>query len=691
MPELTSDKATAPIAKKHVSERNYHGYALSDNYFWLKDSSYPVIDDDNILDYLRSENSWFDRQMEPRKKSVNLLFEEMKGRLEDDEAGVPWNEGGYTYRWRFAAGSQYRIWERRPLTGGDYVVILDEPKEAGDGEFFAVSQLEISPNSELLAWLVDDSGAERDRLVIDNLVTGERFSEGLDSLTGNIVWAGDKALFYTPVEEDSGRAERVMHHILGSDAARDKLVFNSQNKGLFLSLQQSQSDQYLFIVMADHQSSEVRFVDLDEPTGKAQLVAKRRENVMYTMDHGNDQFYILVNDEHANFRVATAPVADPEPKNWRTLLAPSDDIYYRDINVFKDFLAVEEMSNALSKIRIRSHSGDEHYVKFPEPLYTSSLGYNPAYDTPSLRVSYESMITPDSTYDYQLSKRELVLLKRQVIPSGFDPSAYVTERRWAPTRDGVKVPISLVYRNDVSLDGKAPLYLTAYGAYGSAMAPSFSALRLSLLERGVVFAIAHVRGGDELGYSWYLDGKLDQRLNTFNDFIDSAQYLIKENYSEAGRIAISGGSAGGELVGAAIIQAPQLWGAAVLDVPFVDVLNTMLDASLPLTPPEWQEWGNPIESKEVFEFIRSYSPYDNIESRDYPPMLVTGGLNDPRVTYWEPAKWTAKMRALKTDNNELIMKIDMEAGHGGKSGRYDSVYEFAEQIAFILDQLDVEN
>jgi oligopeptidase B len=443
--------------------------------------------------------------------------------------------------------------------------------------------------------------------------------------------------------------------------------------------------------MADHQSSEVRFVDLDEPTGKAQLVAKRRENVMYTMDHGNDQFYILVNDEHANFRVATAPVADPEPKNWRTLLAPSDDIYYRDINVFKDFLAVEEMSNALSKIRIRSHSGDEHYVKFPEPLYTSSLGYNPAYDTPSLRVSYESMITPDSTYDYQLSKRELVLLKRQVIPSGFDASAYVTERRWAPTRDGVKVPISLVYRKDVSLDGKAPLYLTAYGAYGSAMAPSFSALRLSLLERGVVFAIAHVRGGDELGYSWYLDGKLDKRLNTFNDFIDSAQYLINENYSEAGRIAIAGGSAGGELVGAAIIQAPQLWGAAVLDVPFVDVLNTMLDASLPLTPPEWQEWGNPIESKEVFEFIRSYSPYDNIESRDYPPMLVTGGLNDPRVTYWEPAKWTAKMRALKTDNNELIMKIDMEAGHGGKSGRYDSVYEFAEQIAFILDQLDVEN
>ena len=691
MSDRTVESDLPPVAEKRVSQRSYHGYVLSDDYLWLKDSSYPVIDDENILEYLRSENRWFELQMEPREKLVKSLFGEMKGRLEDDETGVPWNDGGYRYRWRFAPGSQYRIWERRPEAGGDYIVILDEPKEAGESEFFNVSQVEVSPNGQLLAWLVDDNGAERDRLVIDNMVTGQRYFEGLDNLTGNIVWAGDEAIFYTPAEEDAWRAERVLFHKLGSDIASDEQVFYNSDKGLFLSLEQSQSQEYMFIVLSDHQSSELRFIALNEPNAEPRLVAKRRESVMYSMDHGNDQFYILANDQHANFRVATAPVSDPSPQNWTTLLAPSDDTYYLDITVFKDFLAVEEMSNALSKIRLRLHSGEQHYIEFSEQLYSSSLGHNPAYDTPTLRVDYESMITPDSVYDYQPHTQVLELRKRQKIPSGFDSSQFVTERRWAPTRDGVKVPISLVYSKDVVLDGKAPLYLTGYGAYGSAMSPYFSALRLSLLERGVIYAIAHVRGGDELGYQWYLDGKLDKRMNTFNDFIDSAQYLIEENYTGSGRIAISGGSAGGELIGAAVIQAPQLWGAAVLDVPFVDVLNTMLDSSLPLTPPEWQEWGNPIASKQAFEFIRSYSPYDNIEARDYPPMLVAGGLNDPRVTYWEPAKWTAKMRALKTDGNELLMKINMGAGHGGKSGRYDSVYEFAEQIAFILDQLHVED
>lgn len=348
------------------------------------------------------------------------------------------------------------------------------------------------------------------------------------------------------------------------------------------------------------------------------------------------------------------------------------------------------MSAALSRVRIRAHSGEEHHVKFPEQVYTSALGNNPAYDTKILRIDYESMITPDSVYHYQPQTRQLTLRKQQVIPSGYEREQFVTERLWAPVRDGVRIPVSLVYRKDVVLDGKAPLYLYGYGAYGSGMPPYFSALRLSMLERGVVYAIAHVRGGDEMGFQWYLDGKLEKRTNSFNDFVDVARFLIGENYSAAGRIAVSGGSAGGELIGAALIQSPELWGAAVLDVPFVDVLNTMLDASLPLTPPEWQEWGNLIESRAAFELIRSYSPYDNIQARDYPPMLVTGGLNDPRVTYWEPAKWTAKMRSLKTDDNELIMKIDMGAGHGGKSGRYDSVYEFAEQISFVLSHLKVE-
>jgi oligopeptidase B len=691
MPDNKLAPIEAPVADKRSSLRHYHGIALHDDYLWLKDSSYPATDDTDILQYLKQENRWFEQQMEPRRTQVEALFTEMKGRMEDDESAVPWTEKGYTYRWRYAPGSQYKIWERKSVKSGKFVTILDEPKEAAGIEFFSVGQAEVSPNGELLAWTVDDNGSERKRLIVDDLNTGERQEDGLEDIYGSIVWSADsKAVFYTPSEQGVWRAERVMVHTLGSSPELDRQIFHNDDAGLFLSLRLSQSEQYLFIVLQDHQTSEVRYLPISEPDSEPQLVAARRDNIQYSMDHGNGHFYILVNDEHVNFRIATAPQSDPSPANWKTLLAPSDEVYYQSVTPFKGFIAVEEMSEALSRIRVRFHDGKEHYVEFPEQVYTSSLGNNPAYDTSTLRIDYESMITPDTVFDYTPSTKGLELRKQQVIPSGYDKNQFVTERQWATARDGVKVPVSLVYRKDVKRDGKAPLYLEGYGAYGYGMPPNFSALRLSLLERGVIYAIPHVRGGDEMGYQWYLDGKLKKRTNTFNDFVDVARYLIKEKYTAKGRIAISGGSAGGELVGAAVIQAPQLWGAAVLDVPFVDVLNTMLDASLPLTPPEWQEWGNPIESREAFELISSYSPYDNIEARDYPPMLVTGGLNDPRVTYWEPAKWTAKMRALKTDENELLMKINMGAGHGGKSGRYDSIHEFAEQISFVLSHLNVE-
>jgi len=692
MPDQSSGAVQAPIAEKRPSAREYHGFTLEDDYLWLKDDSYPVTDDEDILNYLEHENSWFEQQMEPRRPRVDALFSEMKGRIEDDETAVPWDEGAYTYRWRFAPGSEYRIWERRVKEGSEFAVILDEPKEATGGDFFAVGQVEISPNGQMLAWTVDDNGSERYRLIVDNLETGERYIDGLENIRGTIVWGGDNnTIFYTPTEGDTWRAEKVMVHTIGTNQESDRQVFRNGDTSLFLALDLSQSEQYLFIILADHQSSEIRYLPINDPKSEPVLVSALRKNHMYSMDHGNGQFYVLTNDDHVNFRIATAPESNPSPANWQTLLPSSDDVYYQDVTVFKNFIAVEEMSNALSRIRVRLHTTKEHYVEFPEQVYTSSLGNNPAYETDTLRIDYESMITPDSVYDYQPETRQLELRTQQVIPSGYDSDRFVTERLWVPARDGVQVPVSLVYRKDVARDGQAPLYLTGYGAYGSGMPPYFSALRLSLLERGVIYAIAHVRGGDELGYQWYLDGKLQKRTNTFNDFVDTAQFLIAEKYSVEGNIAISGGSAGGELVGAAIIQAPQLWGAAVLDVPFVDVLNTMLDADLPLTPLEWPEWGNPIESREAFEHIRSYSPYDNIQARDYPPMLVTGGLNDPRVTYWEPAKWTAKMRALKTDDNELLMKINMGAGHAGKSGRYDSFYEFAEQIDFILHHLDVDN
>jgi oligopeptidase B len=692
MPDNKPALTEAPVADKRTSLRQYHGIALHDDYLWLKDASYPTTHDTDILEYLKQENAWFEQQMEPRRAQVGALFTEMKGRMEDDESAVPWTEKGYTYRWRYAPGSQYKIWERKSVKVGEFVSILDEPKEAADSEFFSVGQAEVSPNGELLAWTVDDNGSERKRLIVDNLNTGERQEDGLENVYGSIVWSADnKAIFYTPSEEDAWRSERVMVHTLGSSPELDRQIFHNDDATLFLSLGLSQSEQYLFIVLEDHQTSEVRYLPVSDPESEPQLVAARRDNIQYSMDHGNGHFYILVNDEHVNFRIATAPESDPSPANWKTLLPPSDEVYYQSVTPFRGFIAVEEMSEALSRIRVHFHDGKEHYVEFPEQVYSSSLGNNPAYDTSILRIDYESMITPDTVFDYTPSTKGLELRKQQIIPSGYDKDRFVTERKWATARDGVKVPVSLVYHKDVKLDGKAPLYLEGYGAYGYGMPPYFSAMRLSLLERGVVYAIAHVRGGDEMGYQWYLDGKLEKRTNTFNDFVDVARYLVSEKYTAQGRIAISGGSAGGELIGAAVIQAPQLWGAAVLDVPFVDVLNTMLDASLPLTPPEWQEWGNPIESREAFELISSYSPYDNIEARDYPPMLVTGGLNDPRVTYWEPAKWTAKMRALKTDKNELLMKINMGAGHGGKSGRYHSIHEFAEQISFVLSHLNVED
>ncbi len=692
MPEQRIKMKQPPTADIRPTERIYHGIALQDDYLWLKDDSYPTTDDEDILAYLNSENRWYEQHMEPHTERVEAIFAEMKGRMEDDESAVPWVEGDYIYRWRFSPGSQYKIWERKKKSGGDYVSILDEPSEAADSDFFSVGQIEISPNGEFLAWTVDDSGSERGRLIVDNLKTGERYLDGLDNIHGSIVWGSDnKSIFYTPSEDDVWRAERVKVHRLGAAVESDRQIFHNTDPSLFLSLELSQSKQYMFIVLSDYQSSEVRYVPVNEPESQPRLVAARRDNIHYSMDHGNGQFYILVNDEHVNFRIATAAQSDPSPGNWKTLLPSSDNVYYQGVAVFKDFIAVEEMSKGLSRVRVRFHSGEMHHVLFPEQVYSSSLGNNPAYDTQTLRIDYESMITPDSVFDYRPVTQKLKLLKQQVIPSGYDKERFVTERLWAPSRDGVKVPVSLVYRKDIERDGKAPLYLYGYGAYGSGMAPYFSALRLSLLERGVVYAIAHVRGGDEMGYQWYLDGKLEKRSNTFNDFVDVARFLIEQQYTSTGRIAISGGSAGGELVGAAVIQAPDLWGVAVLDVPFVDVLNTMLDASLPLTPPEWQEWGNPIESQDAFENIRSYSPYNNIEARDYPPMLVTGGLSDPRVTYWEPAKWTAKMRALKTDDNELLLKINMGAGHGGKSGRYDSVYEFAEQISFVMMHLGADS
>ncbi|WP_197484288.1 S9 family peptidase [Halioglobus sp. HI00S01] len=682
-----------PVAEKRPSERSYHGLVLEDDYFWLKDPSYPDTDDEDVLDYLRAENAWFERQMAPRHELVETLFEEMKGRMEEDLAEVPWIEGGYEYRWRYSPGSEYKLWERRASGSDEYETILDEAKEAEGHEFFSLGNLSISPDGKRLAWSADFNGSEREHLVVDDLATGERFADGSERVSsGGLAWAADSdSIYYSEVEEDAWYTLRVKQHVIGTSAAKDREIFYNPDRTLFLSLSESRSREYVLITMDDRTTTYTYHFPTDASEAKPELVSPAREGVRYVADHANGQFYIRTNDEHVNFRIVTAPEDTPDAPHWQSLFPPSDDIYYRDITVFDDFVAIEETSEGLSRVRVRLNSGEEHYVRFDEDVYTASLGINADPAAEFLRISYESMITPDTVYDYIPAQKKMTLRRQQQIPSGYNKSLYTTGRIWVTARDGVEVPVSIVHRKDVVLDGQAPMLLYGYGAYSHTVNPTFSTLRPSLLDRGLIWGIAHIRGGAAMGYQWYLDGKLEKRTNTFNDFVDVSRYLVENDYTNPERLAIMGGSAGGELVGAAVVQAPELYQAAVLQVPFVDVLNTMLDETLPLTPPEWLEWGNPIESKAAFELIQSYSPYDNIEAMDYPAMMVTGGLNDPRVTYWEPAKWTAKMRGLKTDDNELIMKINMGAGHQGKTGRYASVYEWAQEFAFVLTQLGVES
>lgn len=686
---VENELTAPPLAEIRPTERVYHGRILKDDYFWLKDASYPVVDDEDVLAYLQQENLWYAQQMAPRQALVDELFGEMKGRIEEDLSAVPWQEGDYIYRWRYLPGSEYRLWERKPKSGGEFTTILDESLESKGLEFFSMGSFSVSPDGRMLAWSADFDGSEEHRLIVDDLVSGTRHDDGLHRVAaGDMAWgAQSKTLLYVPLEEDGWFRQRVKSHRVGTAPDRDVEVFYNPDRGLSLSLSESQSREYALIRLDDRTQSEVRYLRTSDLGGELAVFAAMREGHRYEVDHGHDRFYIISNDEHINYRIATAPEADPSEENWATLLQASDQSYYRDLVILRDFIAVEEMSDGLQRIRIRTLEGGEHHVDFPEKVYSASLGNNPSIDASFLRINYESMITPNSVYDYSIDRQQLALRQQRKIPSGYDKAEYMTTRLWAPARDGVPVPVSLVHRKSTPVDGAAPVLLYGYGAYGYGTEPYFSSARLSLLDRGVIFAIAHVRGGDEMGYQWYLDGKLEKRANTFNDFVDVAAYLVDQGFVRKGNIAIRGGSAGGELVGAAVIQVPAMWAAAVLDVPFVDVLNTGLDASLPLTPLEWPEWGNPIESAAAFDLIQSYSPYDNINARDYPPMLVTGGLNDPRVTYWEPAKWTAKMRALKTDDKELIMRINMGAGHQGKSGRYAILREEAESYAFVLEYL----
>ncbi|TMJ16869.1 MAG: S9 family peptidase [Alphaproteobacteria bacterium] len=675
-----------PSAERRPHSFERHGYTVEDPYHWLRDPKYPEVEDEAVLSYLREENAYFEAAMAPHRPLIDDLFEEMKGRLKEDDSSVPAKDGDWLYWWAFAPGAQYRTWYRRPVAGGAGEPIFDEVAEAEGKPYFRLGALAVSPDGRLAATMVDDEGSERFKLRIRDLASGTDLETVTEVGIGSVVWsAGSDAIVFTEVNEN-WRSYRARLHRIGTPTEEDTTLYEeTEDLGFSVGVGRSQDRSLIFLSTGDNSSSEVRFVPAADPSAAPVLVSARQPKRIYSADAAHGKLWILANDEHVNFRLAEADLA--APGEWRTVIAGSDEVYLRGVTSFAEHLVIEERLHGLDQIRLRTYSGEERRVRFPEASYTVSLGTNREFAPAAYRMGYSSMVTPGTVFDYHPADDRLETLKVDEIPSGYDPSLYETERLMLPARDGKQVPVSIVYRKGFPRDGSGKVYLYGYGAYGISIPPGFSTTRMTLLDRGFACAIAHIRGGDDLGYGWFLDGKLTKRTNSFNDFVDAAKGLVAAGFAAPGRIAIQGGSAGGELMGAVANSDPLLWGAVVADVPFVDVLSTMLDDSLPLTPGEWPEWGNPIEDKAAFELIRSYSPYDNVSPQAYPPMLITGGLHDPRVTYWEPAKWAAKLRATKTDDNLLLLKINMGAGHGGKSGRWNALYEVAEAFAFILTQI----
>jgi oligopeptidase B len=538
-----------------------------------------------------------------------------------------------------------------------------------------------------MAYAYDDDGSERFEVHFRDLATGKDLPDIIPGTLSSLVWSADSQGLVYGLANDNWRTDNLHFHRLGGDPKNAKRLYQEPDIGFSVDVDLSAQEDWIIIETGDQVTSEIRLVPAADPTAEPILVSARKEGREYSVDVRDGTLFIRTNDEHVNFRLATATLESPH--QWTTLIPGSDSYYLTDFMLFQDFFVTEGRIAGLDQIELRPYATPTaaQSITFPEPSYTTGLGSNPEYAVSKLRIEYESMVTPGTVYDYHVAEKRLETLKVQQIPSGYDASLYQTERLIITARDGAQVPVSVLSRKGFKKDGTQPLHLYAYGAYGYAMPPDFDADRLSLVDRGFAYALAHIRGGDDLGYQWYLDGKLMKRTNTFNDFVDVAKGLIEHGYTAPGKISASGRSAGGELMGAVVNQAPELFGAIAAHVPFVDVLNTMLDESLPLTPGEWPEWGNPITDKAAFDFIRSYSPYDNIQAKAYPPMLFTAGLNDPRVTYWEPAKMVAKLRTLKTDANVLLLKTNMGAGHGGKSGRYERLHEEAEEAAFILWQM----
>ncbi|MEW5993565.1 MAG: S9 family peptidase [Candidatus Zixiibacteriota bacterium] len=669
-----------PTAGVAAKVDTIYGEVRVDNYYWLRERDNP-----EVIGYLEAENAYTEAVMEHTEKLQSKLFEEMKGRIKETDLSVPYCLDEYFYYSRTEEGKQYKIYCRKQGSlDAEEEILLDANELAAGLDYFHLGSYKPGPNHQLLAYSVDTNGSETYAVYVKDLESGELFPDVIDSTSGNIEWANDsKTLFYTTLDE-AKRPFKLYRHELGSKT-EDPLIHHEKDDAFFLWVGKTRSRQYLLMSLGSMTTTEVHFLNADNPKGKFKVIHPRQHEMEYYADHHGDRFFIRTNDKAKNFKLVEAPVGNPGKKNWKTVIAHRDSVKLDDFDLFQDHLVIYERENGLRNMRVRNlHSGNEHYVMFPEPVYTFWPQDNHEFDTTVVRFSYMSLVTPKSVFDYDMVTKERELKKQTEVLGGYDPNEYQSERLFAVAGDGTRIPISIVYRKGMVKNGANPLVLYGYGAYGASMDPYFSSNRVSLLDRGFIYALAHIRGGGEMGEHWYDQGKMLNKKNTFTDFIACAEYLIAEKYTSPEHLIISGGSAGGLLMGAVTNMRPDLFKGVIADVPFVDVINTMLDPSIPLTVIEYEEWGNP-NVEEYYDYIRSYSPYDNVEAKGYPNILITAGLNDPRVQYWEPAKWTAKLRATKTDTNRLLLKTNMGAGHGGASGRYDYLKEIAFEYAFILD------
>jgi oligopeptidase B len=673
-----------PVAPRETHEVVAHGDQRTDPYFWLRQK-----DDPRVLDYLRAENAYTDAVMAPTGALQQALYDEMLSRIQETDVSAPVRRPPFVYFSRTQEGKQYAIaCRRRDVADAPEEVILDENVLAEGHDYFAVGVLSVSEDHNLLAYSEDFTGAESYTLRIKDLSSGDLLPDTLEGTYYSFAWVNDGRAFYYTVHDEAMRPHRVYLHRLGTPQADDVLVFEETDERFFLNVGKARSKRFVMITSASQTTSEAWFTGAATGSTEFNCVEPRLQDVEYYVEHQAERFLITTNDTGRNFRLVEAPVDRPGRESWQELIAHRDDVKLEDVEAFAEHVVRFERTGGLPRLVVSNVlTGDEHVIEQPEPVYGLFLGANPVYESRTLRFVYTSLSTPMSQFDYDMDGRERILVKRQPVLGDFDPDDYQTERVWAHAPDGVRVPVSLVYRKGTALDGSAPCWLYAYGSYGASMDPYFSSTRLTLLDRGFVFAMAHIRGGGELGKPWHDAGRLMEKRNTFTDFIACAEHLIAGGYTSVDRLVIEGGSAGGLLMGAVTNMRPDLFAVVVADVPFVDAVNTILDASLPLTVTEYEEWGNPTESEDVYRYMLSYSPYDNVEPKGYPHLLVIGGLNDPRVHYWEPAKWVAKLRGVKTDGNRLLLKTYLDTGHGGPSGRYDALRERAFVHAFALDVL----